>query len=219
MQTKAMDLYEAYVQSKLPKDEGYVVSAFFLADTPYSIFEVVSYTEVKNFYTSGDGITFQSNGKKIYVLVEPTTYTQKSVEPYVRPSKYQIPLRFADLNTYVAKNQYRIMYNKEPVSVMSSFTVLKSKGMNFSFILYQQPEIKQTLGKLFEKAFNGQCNIPLSDAKKVSDQIASLITTKMVWLNKKSETADAAVKNNTDEKSAPAKSKKRAPCKPKAQKR
>lgn len=85
MGVKAMDLYTAYKENMLPKDEGYVVSGFFMTDTPYSIIEIISYSEVKNFYSSGDSITFQSNGKKIYILVEPTTYTQKAQEPYVRP--------------------------------------------------------------------------------------------------------------------------------------
>jgi len=184
MDVKAMDLYEAYKQNMLPKDEGYVISGFFMNDTPYTILEIISYSEVKNFYSSGDSITFQSNGKKIYILVEPTTYTMKAQEPYVRPSKFQIPLRFHDLEIYTCRNQYKIMYSKEPQMVMTSFTILKPSGLNFSFIVFAKPGIQDTLSSLLQKTFNQNANIPLADSKKVSDTLADKVVKELSWPNK-----------------------------------
>ncbi len=184
MDVKAMDLYEAYKQNMLPKDEGYVISGFFMSDTPYTILEIISYSEVKNFYSSGDSITFQSNGKKIYILVEPTTYTMKAQEPYVRPSKFQIPLRFHDLEIYTCRNQYKIMYSKEPQMVMTSFTILKPSGLNFSFIVFAKPGIQDTLSSLLQKTFNQNANIPLADSKKVSDTLADKVVKELSWPNK-----------------------------------
>ena len=184
MGEKAMDLYEAYKANKLPKDEGYVVSGFFMNDTPYTILEIISYSEVKNFYASGDSITFQSNGKKIYILVEPTTYTQKAQEPYVRPSKFQIPLRFNDLEIYTCRNQYKIMYSKEPQMVMTSFTILKPSGLNFSFIVFAKDGIQQTLTALLQKTFNQNANVPLADSKKVSEDLAEKVLKELSWPNK-----------------------------------
>jgi hypothetical protein len=74
MAAKAMDLFEAYTQSKLPMDEGYIVSSFFKQESAYSIYEIMSYSAVKDCFVSGDSITLQTNGKKLYVLVEPATY-------------------------------------------------------------------------------------------------------------------------------------------------
>ena len=185
MALRAMELYEAYEKNMLPKDEGYVVSAFYLPDSPYSILEVISYSEVKNFFASNDSLTFQSNGKKIYILVEPSSYNHKSQEPYVRPSKYQIPLRFNDLNIYTCKNQYKVMYNKEPQMVMTSFTVLKPSGHNFSLVVFQQDDIKQTLAKLFQSALHNESNVPMLDSKKIGEDLAELIVTKLCWPNKK----------------------------------
>ena len=201
MALRAMELYEAYEKNMLPKDEGYVVSAFYLPDSPYSILEVISYSEVKNFFASNDSLTFQSNGKKIYILVEPSSYNHKSQEPYVRPSKYQIPLRFNDLNIYTCKNQYKVMYNKEPQMVMTSFTVLKPSGHNFSLIVFQQDEIKQTLAKLFQSALHNESNVPMNDSKKIGDDLAEMIVTKLCWPNKK-----AGKKAKSKEKSEEAKS-------------
>ena len=189
-----MELYEAYEKNMLPKDEGYVVSAFYLPDSPYSILEVISYSEVKNFFASNDSLTFQSNGKKIYILVEPSSYNHKSQEPYVRPSKYQIPLRFNDLNIYTCKNQYKVMYNKEPQMMMTSFTVLKPTGHNFSLIVFQQDDIQQTLARLFQSALHNESNVPMNDSKVISEDLAEMIVTKLCWPNKK--TAKKAKKSS-----------------------
>ncbi len=170
-----MDLYDAYNQNRLPKDHGYIVSSFFSPSSAYTIYEIVSFAAVKNFYQTDSGITFQTNGKKLYILVEPSDYSQKAVEPYVRSSKDKIPLRFNDLNIYTAKNQYRIMYNKEPQEVMSSFTILKPEGMNFSFIFYMLTEVYDTLALFFEKTLNREANVPMADSKKLAKIISSAI--------------------------------------------
>lgn len=206
-----MELYEAYEKNMLPKDEGYVVSAFYLPDSPYSILEVISYSEVKNFFASNDSLTFQSNGKKIYILVEPSSYNHKSQEPYVRPSKYQIPLRFNDLNIYTCKNQYKVMYNKEPQTMMTSFTVLKPTGHNFSLIVFQQDDIQQTLARLFQAALHNESNVPMADSKVISEDLAQMIVTKLCWPNKK-----AAKKSKSKEKTEDTKAKKETASKKKA---
>lgn len=206
-----MELYEAYEKNMLPREEGYVISAFYLPDSPYSILEVISYSEVKNFFASNDSLTFQSNGKKIYILVEPSSYNHKSQEPYVRPSKYQIPLRFNDLNIYTCKNQYKVMYNKEPQMMMTSFTVLKPTGHNFSLIVFQQDDIQQTLAKLFQSALHNESNVPMADSKKIGDDLAEMIVTKLCWPNKK-----AAKKSKSKEKTEDTKAKKETASKKKA---
>lgn len=199
MALRAMELYEAYEKNMLPKDEGYVISAFYLPDTPYSILEVISYSEVKNFFASNDSLTFQSNGKKIYILVEPSSYNHKSQEPYVRPSKYQIPLRFNDLNIYTCKNQYKVMYNKEPQMVMTSFTVLKPSGNNFSLIVFQQDDIQQTLSRLFQSALHNESNVPMNDSKVIGEDLAEMIVSKLCWPNKKT---NKKAKKSVEETSA-----------------
>ena len=84
MATKALDLFQAYAEDKLPRDGGYIVSSFFDQNSAYSKYEVVAYNGVKNIYLSEEGLTFQTDGNKLFVLVEPTNYPEKHVEPYVR---------------------------------------------------------------------------------------------------------------------------------------
>jgi hypothetical protein len=175
MATKAMDLFEAYAQEKLPKEEGYVISSFFSHNTAYSIYEIVSYSGVKAIYPTDTGLTFQTNGKKLHVLVEPASYPHKAIEPYVRTNEEQIPLRFNELEQITAKNQSKIMIAKKPIVSFSSFTILRPTGVNFALVFYQLPDLYDTLALFFEKTLNKEAGIPQIDARKSAKRIAEII--------------------------------------------
>jgi hypothetical protein len=175
MAIKAMDLFEAYAQDKLPKDEGYVISSFFNDNTAYSIYEVVSYSGVKTIYLTETGLTFQTNGRKLHILIEPASYPNKSIEPYVRSNTEQIPLRFSELEQITAKNQSKIMIARKPIDSFSSFTILKPTGVNFSLVFYRLPELFDTLALFFEKTFNQEAGIPQHDAKNGAKRAAEII--------------------------------------------
>ena len=181
MALKAMDLFEAYSQNKLPMDEGYIVSSFFKRESAYCIYEIVSYSTVKDFYTSTDSITFQTNGKKIYVLVEPSNYTHKTIEPYCRSQDYQIPLRFSEATIITAKNQTKIMFNKEPQQAISAFTVLKPEGINFAFLFYSRPDVFESIEMFFAKTLNKEAGVPQADAVKAAKEIGALCSKTLTW--------------------------------------
>jgi hypothetical protein len=175
MAVKAMDLFEAYAQDNLPKDQGYVVSSFFSNNSAYSIYEVVSYSGVKSIYLTDTGLTFQTNGKKLHILIEPASYPNKAIEPYVRNNTEQIPLRFNELEQLVAKNQTRVMIAKKPIDSFSSFTILKPTGVNFALVFYRLPDLFDTLTMFFEKTFNREAGIPQMDAKKCAKRVSSIV--------------------------------------------
>ncbi|GHV81612.1 hypothetical protein AGMMS49991_01700 [Spirochaetia bacterium] len=175
MAVKAMDLFEAYSQDKLPKDEGYIVSSFFSNNSAYSIYEVVSYSGVKAIYQTDGGLTFQTNGQKLHILVEPASYPNKGTEPYVRPEREQIPLRFSELEIITAKNQSKILIAKKPMQSFSSFTILKPSGVNFALVFYRLPDIYDTIAMFFEKTLNREAGIPQADAKKSAGDIAAIV--------------------------------------------
>jgi hypothetical protein len=175
MAVKAMDLFEAYAQEKLPKDEGYVVSSFFNPNTAYSIYEIVSYSGLKSIYPTDVGLTFQTNGKKLHILVEPASYTHKAIEPYVRANEEQIPLRFNELEQITAKNQSKIMIAKKPMDSYSSFTILRPTGVNFALVFYRLPDLYETLTVFFEKTLNREAGIPQIDAHKAAKRISETV--------------------------------------------
>jgi hypothetical protein len=179
MAVKAMDLFEAYSQNKLPKDNAYVVSSFVNPNTGYVIYEVVSYSGVKAIYQEGNGLTFQSQGKKMHILLEPASYSHKGIEPYLRDTGEKIPLRFKELEVLTAKNQTKVMIAKNPIESLSSFTIMKPSGLNISFVFYNAPDIYQTMEIFFEKSFNKDGALPQLDSKKAAKAVAKLIETNM----------------------------------------
>lgn len=180
---KAMDLFEAYSQNKLPMDSGYIVSSFFREDSAYSLYEIISYSTVKDIYVSGDGLTFQTNGKKLFLLVEPANFPHKAVEPVFRANGFQAPLRFKEANIVSAKNQSTIMYSKKVQEAISAFTVVKPTGINFAFLFYPLPDVFKSVELFFEKTLNQEAVIPLADAKVVAKSFAALCEQQLTWAN------------------------------------
>ena len=176
-----MDLFEAYAQDKLPKDQAYIVSSFINGNTGYTIYEVISYSGVKAIYPEGSGLTFQSSGKKMHILIEPASYPKKAIEPYLRDKVDQIPLRFNELNVLVAKNQTKIYMAKKPLESLSSFTVAKPTGLNISFIFYELPDLYDTLTKFFEQTYNKDAAVPQSDARKAAKATVEVVEKRMAF--------------------------------------
>ncbi len=181
MPVKAMDLYDAYSKSMLPEENGFIVSSFFSPNSAYTRYEVVSYNNVKSIYQVEEGLTFQTDGKKLHILVEPMGYPKKSEEPYVRTQNEMVPHRFSELDLHICKNQTKIYYAKAPVRSYTSFTVLKPTGINFAFVFFHLPDIYQSMELFFEKTFNKEAGVPMADAKKVAKALAQKIQASMEW--------------------------------------
>jgi len=173
--TKYRNLFDAFVQGKLPFAQGYIVSSFLSEKNAYSIYEIVSYAGVKEIFPAGTGLTFVAGGKKLYVLVEHDTYQVKYLDPVNRAQGESIPKRFNELEILTAKNQTKIMVAKEPNEITGSFTILKPASLNFAVIFYQLPEVYQTLASFFEDSLNRQRKVPQSDAKKAGKLIADTV--------------------------------------------
>ena len=173
MPIKALDLFQAYAQDKLPREGGFIVTSFLQETSTYSIFEVVAYSGVKSLYLSSDGLTFQSDGNKLYVLVEPPTFPRKHVEPFRRDSIEKIPHRFSELEILTAKDQSKIMISREHVYTYGSFTVLKPMGINFALIFYNLPDVHDSVRLFFEQTLNQEAKIGKADAKKAAKAIVA----------------------------------------------
>jgi hypothetical protein len=175
-EVKFRNLFDAFKQGKFPRDQGYIVSSFFKETSAYSIFEIVSYAGVKEIYPTSDGLQFVTNGKKLYVLLEPDIYHNKPVEPVSRSKtdNEYIPKRFSELEIMTSKNQTKIMVAKEPVETFGSFTILEPSGINFSIVFYESPEIFDSLAAFFHDALSVR-KIPDGDAKRAAKLITDTI--------------------------------------------
>ncbi len=171
MEIKALDLFQAYAEDKLPKNGGFLISSFLNETSTYSKFEVVAYSAVKNLYFSPDGLTFQSDGNKLFVLVEPPSYPKKYMEPFRRDSGEHIPHRFNELEIITARDQSKIMISKEPILTYGSFTIMKPTGINFSFVFYRLENVLDSIRLFFVETLNKEAKIAKRDAEAATKVI------------------------------------------------
>lgn len=171
MATKALDLFHAYIAGKLPRDGGYIVSSFFDASSTYSRYEVVAFNSLKGVALIEEGLRFQGDGNKLFVLVEPPFYPRRLEEPVNRDRAEAIPHRFAELETFTAKDETKVMVSKAPVTTHSFFTVLRPTGLNFAFVFYMLPEVIETLRCFFMQSLNKEAAVPQVDAKHAAESV------------------------------------------------
>lgn len=168
------DLFSAYKESALPMDGGYIITSFFDQNTSYTRYEVIAYNNVKDIYITDEGIVFKADGRKIYVLVEPLSYTMKQTDPCYRDDSHKIPYRFKELDEYRTKRQDRLYVAKEPVETYTAFTVLNETGLNHSYVVYPTADASDLIDRFFQKSLYQNSNVPRSDAKKASEMIVAV---------------------------------------------
>jgi hypothetical protein len=171
MPVKALDLFQSYREGRLPREGGYIISSFASEVSIYTRYEVISYHAVKSLNLSDEGLTFQGEGNKLYILIEPATYPKKYIEPFRRDIGEQIPHRFIELNILTTSDQNKVMISSEPITIYGSFTVIKPDGSNFAFIFYKLPDTYEVLKTFFEKTLNQESKFHQQDAVNISDFI------------------------------------------------
>ena len=164
-------LFKAYEANDLPAVGGYIVSVHYDSNSTYTRYEVVSFGSVKDIYLSEDGLVFQADGHKLFILVEPADYNQKHVEPAYRTALSAIPYRFKEVNTFVSKRQDRIMVGKQPVVTYSSFTIVRPSGNDLCYIFLPSDDIQPAMVDYFTKSLNKEARVPRSDAEQVATDL------------------------------------------------
>ena len=142
---KIMDLFEAYTNGELPREGGFIITEHLDDSSRYARYEVISYGNVKDIYMIEEGIMFQADGRKIFVLFEPLNYASKHVEPAYRDDAHRIPYRLKELEVMATKRQEKIMVAKEPVETYTSFTVANETGLTTSYIVYKDESTERTI--------------------------------------------------------------------------
>lgn len=181
MPDKALDLFQAFSQNKLPTEGGYIVSTFFSGSSSYAIYEVVGYNGVKSIYATSEGLTFQADGNKIFVMVEPASYPKKFIEPVSRASGESIPHRFNELDIFTCKNQTKVMVSKEPIVTYSAFTIVKPAGIDFSLVFYNLKDVLDTILFFFTQTLHKEAAVPTIDAKKAAQLVIEGIKKFGIW--------------------------------------
>lgn len=169
---KILDLFEAYSSGELPREGGFVITELLDDSSRYAIYEVISYGNVKSIYNIDEGIMFQADGRKLYVLFEPLNYSAKHVEPAYRDDSHRIPYRYKELEIFSTKRQEKLMIAKEPVETYTSFTIANETGLNTSYVVYKDESSSRTILGFFEQSLWKTLSITRSDARKACEIIA-----------------------------------------------
>lgn len=168
-----LELFDAYSAGKLPTEGGLIITSYFDDETTYSKYEATSYNNVKDIYLNEDGLVFQADGYKLFMLVEPASYSKKHIEPAYRDGAHKIPYRSKELNLFTSKRQDRVMIGKEPVITYGSFTILKPQGTSFAYIVYTDENLMGNVESFFAKTLWQDARLPKRDAEEVSKLIVN----------------------------------------------
>jgi hypothetical protein len=178
---KALDLFKAYAAGQLPSEGGYIVSSFFDENSPYSRYEVVAYSGLKSIVLTAEGLVFQTDGNKLFVLSEPPSYAKKHIEPFRRHTSEHMPHRFAELDILTTRNQTKVMVSKQPVLTYGSFTILKPAGQNFAFVFYNQADVLESLEKFFAATLNKEAGVPKAESEKAAQLVIDGVKKFTIW--------------------------------------
>jgi hypothetical protein len=181
VKAKALDLFKAYADGQLPSEGGYIVSSFFDESSPYSRYEVVAYSGVKSIVLTSEGLVFQTDGNKLFVLSEPPGYPKKHIEPFRRHTSEHIPHRFSELDVLTTRNQTKVMVSKQPLLTYGSFTILKPAGQNFAFVFYNQADVLESLEKFFAATLNKEAGVPKAESEKAASLVIDGVKKFTIW--------------------------------------
>jgi hypothetical protein len=173
MEVKSIDLFQAYGEGQVPREGGYIVTSFRQPSSDYVKYEIVGYSDLQSLYLSPEGLTFQADANKLFVLAEPADYEQKHAEPYARAGQHQIPHHFSEVEQFTAGNMARIMISKQPVSVYFSFSIPRPGALNRSLLFRNVPGALDELAACFKQSLNTEAKVPAGDAAEAARRIVA----------------------------------------------
>lgn len=212
MEVKAVDLFQAFSEGKLPMEGGYIVTTFFQNDSAYAKYEIVAYSNVPSLFLSDEGLIFRTDGHKLFALAEPADYERKDLEPFSRDGQRQIPHSFSEVEQLTTGRGGRILLSRQPVLAYSSFTIAKPTPLSSSILFYNLPDALDTLAAYFQKTLTADARLPEPDAAAAARRILAGLQRLPIWplladraRSKKLEQRKPAARKTTPRKAAPKK--------------
>ncbi len=171
---KFLDTFAAYQTGKLPDQNGYILSVFYHESAAYTRYELVSFGNVKDIFSGEDGLVFQAEGRKLYVLVEPAGWPTSHIEPAYRTDSERIPYRFKEMIDFTTSRRDHVYIGANPVVTYTSFTVVKPVGQNVSYVVYPSEDVEETILEFFRLPLWKQARVPQSDARRLKKPIGEV---------------------------------------------
>ena len=178
---KAQSLLKAYLTGSIPEDGGFIVSAYFMASSTYGIYEITSYSHVKDIIKGEEGLSFRTDGNRTYILVESPTYAKKYVEPVHRDQGLGIPYRFNEVTILTGRRSERIMVPLEPMTLHSTFTIVEHAGDSYSFVFHTTDDVYIAIKKFLADSLYNDCNLSKNDALEAANLALDSIKKFSIW--------------------------------------
>ena len=175
MSVKALELFSAYRNGRVPPRGGYVVSSFMVDGCAYVRYEIVAYRKACTLDLTRDGLTFAADASRIFVLLEPISHPARATEPFQRDARHRIPHRFSELATAAVGNHTRIMVSRDPVPVASQFTVAAPTGIDFAFLFLPGDDAVDTIQAFMAGTLQQECLVPKAGARRAGVMIRSCL--------------------------------------------
>lgn len=187
---KAMFFEEAYNKGLLTKvNQGYILSVISpdltnpnTIHNPFLI-EIISYSGVKSVHSIPGGVKFLAAGKKMYCMIEPSSYSFNYVEPSLRSNNTTefMPFRFDDCEIFLTRDgKFKILIPKSSKESFDSFTVdFPEKGdISILYFIFDKdingvvlPFIEENYTKILKEVLTLQS----TDAKKVAKKFMEVV--------------------------------------------
>ena len=193
---KAMFFEEAFKSGVLGKlESGYILSLSSpnMDDIEHTndpfLAEMISYSGVKAVIPVEGGVKFQAQGRKMFCMMEPATYTEKHVEPTYRSNNTTgfMPFRFKDCEQFLTKdNKYNILIPNVAHDCYDSFTVsFPAKGdLCIIYFIFDKdiegkvlPFIKENFENIIKKSFSFRS----PDAAHIAKKFIEVVNKFDVW--------------------------------------
>ena len=178
---KATSLSKAYESGSIPDGGGFIVSAFFVANSTYSIFEITAYRNVKDIFKSEDGLNFRTDGNRTHLMVEPASHPKKHIEPVNREVGRSIPYRFNEMEILTGRNSEKIMIPNEPVMLYSSFTVVDHGGESYAFVFHPTKDVYIAIKKFLVDSLYNDSNLAKNDSLESARLSLETIKKFTIW--------------------------------------
>lgn len=146
---------------------GLIFNVAFSPKFNYGVMEVVGFKNVKNVIQGSDGVTFQSDGYKIFVVYEPKTYTQRYMEPYLRTGIEQIPLRFNELKIIDLPSNDRVFVSAQPYVSHGSFTIEAPEEGDFVYYLFENDKLDKNAEEFLAKILKDDFQVRASSLQEI----------------------------------------------------
>lgn len=164
LMARAISLHKAFLTGSVPRDGGFVIAAIFDASGPCSIYEITAYSGVQDVQRTSDGYHFTGDANRTHILVEPSKYPQKNMQPCERGTGRSIPYRFHELEMYTCAKHERIMIPKEPLLLHETFTVFEQKSDYLSFIFYLSRDVFLAMHRFISDSLYNECSLNKRDS-------------------------------------------------------